>query len=65
MACTACLVCLIGTVSGCCKKMKKAKNVVLVAGTQQTLNNLYFLLISMGGMQVLLACPQVTSFWPC
>jgi hypothetical protein len=32
MAHTACLVCLISTVSGC---SKKAKNAVLVAGTQQ------------------------------
>jgi hypothetical protein len=29
------------------KKEKKAKNVVLVAGTKQTLSNLFFLLISM------------------
>jgi hypothetical protein len=44
MACTACLVCLISTVSGC---SKKAKNAVLLVGAEQTLSNLYFLLISM------------------
>jgi hypothetical protein len=32
MARTACLVCLVSTVSG---RSKKAKNVALVAGTQQ------------------------------
>jgi hypothetical protein len=37
MACTACLVCLISTVSGRNKKEEeKAKNVVLVADTYQT-----------------------------
>ncbi len=30
-----------GTVSGCSKKRKKAKNVVLVVGTQQNLSNLF------------------------
>jgi hypothetical protein len=41
MARTACLVCLIGTVSGHGKKEKKAKNVTLVTGTQQNLSNLF------------------------
>jgi hypothetical protein len=42
MAHTACLVCLISTVSGRIKKeKKKAKNVALAAGTQQNLNNLF------------------------
>ncbi len=45
MARTACFVCLISTVSGCSKK--RPKSAALVAGTQQTLGNLYFLLISM------------------
>jgi hypothetical protein len=34
------------------KKENKAKNVVLVAGTQQTLSNLYFLSISMTSTHV-------------
>ncbi len=42
MAHTACLVCLISTVSGRIKKRnKKANNSALVAGTQQTLSNLF------------------------
>ncbi len=41
---TACIVCLIITVRGAAKK---AKNTVLVAGTQQNLSNLDFLKISM------------------
>jgi hypothetical protein len=42
MAHTTCLVCLIGAVSGNSKKRrKKAKNVALVAGTQQKLSNLF------------------------
>jgi hypothetical protein len=45
---TACLVCLISTVSGCSKKQKeKAKNVALVVVKEQTISNIYFLLISM------------------
>ena len=44
MAHTACLVCLISTVIGRCKK-EEAENaledVALVAGTQQNLSNLY------------------------
>jgi hypothetical protein len=44
MARTACLVCLISTVSGCCKKAENAlEDVVLVAGTQQNLSNLFSL----------------------
>jgi hypothetical protein len=44
MACTACLVCLISSVSGRCKKVENAlEDVALVAGTQQNLNNLYSL----------------------
>jgi hypothetical protein len=46
MARTECLVCLISTVSGCCKK-EEAENaledVALVAGTQQNLSTLYSL----------------------
>jgi hypothetical protein len=43
MACTACLVYLISTVSGRCKKeLENAlEDVTLVAGTQQNLSNLY------------------------
>jgi hypothetical protein len=42
MSCTTCLVCLIITVSGFTKKeKKKAENVVLAAGTQQNLSNLF------------------------
>jgi hypothetical protein len=33
------------------QQKKEAKNVALVAGTKQTLSNLYFLLISMGQSQ--------------
>jgi hypothetical protein len=45
---TTCLVCPISTVNGHSKKKrKKAKNVALVAGTQQTLSNIFFLSISM------------------
>ncbi len=41
---TACLVCLISNVSGRCKKVENAlEDVVLVAGTQQNLSNLYSL----------------------
>ncbi len=44
MARTACLVCLISTVSGHCNKGENAlKDVTLVAGTQQNLSNLYAL----------------------
>jgi hypothetical protein len=44
MACTACLVRLISTVSSRCKKAENAlKDVALVAGTQQNLSNLYSL----------------------
>jgi hypothetical protein len=44
MACTACLACFISTVIGCNKKRENAlEDVVLVAGTQQNLNNLYSL----------------------
>jgi hypothetical protein len=44
MARTACLVCLISTVSGRCKKRENAlEDVALVAGTQQNLSNLYSL----------------------
>ncbi len=43
MAHTAYLICLISTVGGCNKnERKKAKNAVLLAGTQQTLGDLYF-----------------------
>ncbi len=42
----ASLVLLMGTAR---KKVKKAKNVALVVGTEQTLSNLFFLLISMIG----------------
>jgi hypothetical protein len=46
-ACTACLVCFNSTVKGHSKKKRnKAKNMALVAGTLQTLSNLFFLLIS-------------------
>jgi hypothetical protein len=41
---TAWLVCLIGTVRGCCKKAENAlEDVVLVAGTQQNIGNQYSL----------------------
>jgi hypothetical protein len=41
---TACLVCFISTVNGRSKKRENAsEDVVLVAGTQQNLNNLYSL----------------------
>jgi hypothetical protein len=41
MAHTACLVCLISTVSGRCKKAENAlEDVALVAGTQQNLSSL-------------------------
>jgi hypothetical protein len=40
MACAACIVCLISTAS---VRRKKAKNAVLVVGTQQNLSNLDFL----------------------
>ena len=44
MAHTACSVCLIITVSGCCKIAENAlEDVALVAGTQQNLSNLYSL----------------------
>jgi hypothetical protein len=44
MACTACLVCFISTISGCCKKVENAiEDVTLLAGTQQNLSNLYSL----------------------
>jgi hypothetical protein len=44
MAHTACLVCLIITVSGHCKKVENAfEDVTLVAGTLQNLSNLYSL----------------------
>ncbi len=44
MARTACLVCLISTVSGHFKKGENAlEDVALVAGTQQNLSNLYSL----------------------
>jgi hypothetical protein len=44
MARTAGLVCLISSVSGCCKKKKNAlEDVAQVAGTQQNLSNLYSL----------------------
>jgi hypothetical protein len=44
MAHTACLVCLISTVSGRCKKTENAlEDVALVAGTQQNLSNQYSL----------------------
>jgi hypothetical protein len=44
MACTACLVCFINTVNGRSKKKENAlEDVVLVAGTQQNLSNLYSL----------------------
>jgi hypothetical protein len=44
MARTACLVCLIGTVSGHCKIGENALDIVaLVAGTQQDFINLYSL----------------------
>ncbi len=48
MACTACLVCFISTVNGRCNKKRKEKKKlalgrpVLVAGTQQTLSNLFW-----------------------
>ncbi len=47
MACTACLVCFISTVNGHCNKKRKEKKKLtlgrpaLVAGTQQTLSNLF------------------------
>ncbi len=41
MACTACLVCLVITVSGCCKNPLKEQ--ALVVGTKQNLSNLLFL----------------------
>ncbi len=44
MAHTACLVCLFSTISGHCKKGENAlEDVMLVAGTQQNLSNLYSL----------------------
>jgi hypothetical protein len=44
MACTTCLVCLIGTVSGRSKKKKiPLEDVALVAGTKQNLSKLYSL----------------------
>jgi hypothetical protein len=43
MARAACLACLISTVSDC---SKKAESAALVAGTQQSLSNLYSLDIS-------------------
>jgi hypothetical protein len=44
MACTACLVCFIGTVNGRSKKKENGlEDVALVAGTQQNLSNLYSL----------------------
>ncbi len=44
MARTACLVCLISTGSGRCKKVENAlEDVALLAGTQQYLSNLYSL----------------------
>jgi hypothetical protein len=44
MACTACLVCLISTASGCYKKAKMPlEDVALVAGTLQNLSNMYSL----------------------
>jgi hypothetical protein len=44
MAHNACLVCLISTVSGCCKKGGNAlEDAVLVAGPRQNLSNLYSL----------------------
>ncbi len=44
MASTACLVCFISTVNGRSKKRENAlEEVVLVAGTQQNLGNLYSL----------------------
>jgi hypothetical protein len=44
MAHTACLVCVISTVSGRCKKGENAlEDVALVAGTQQKFSNLYSL----------------------
>jgi hypothetical protein len=55
MACTACLVWFSGTVNGRCNKKRKEKKkltlgrLALVAGTQQTLSNLFWRLsISMG-----------------
>jgi hypothetical protein len=70
MAHTACLVCLISTANGRSKKKKPWKTGAIVAGTQQTLSNLFFsfdIYVSSlvlftfwsGGMPVLLACP-----WP-
>jgi hypothetical protein len=47
MAHTACLVCFISTVNGHCSKKRKEKKkltlgrLALVAGTQQTLSNLF------------------------
>jgi len=41
MAPTACLVCLVSTVSGCSKNPLEEQ--VLVAGTKQNLSNLLFL----------------------
>ena len=45
MACTACLVCFISTVNG--RSKKSLGRLELVVGTQQTLSNLFCLLISM------------------
>ncbi len=48
MACSACLVCFISTVNGHCNKKRKEKKkltlgrLALVAGTQQTLSNLFW-----------------------
>jgi hypothetical protein len=59
MARTACLVCFNSTVNGRCNKKRKEKKKLtlgrpaLVAGTQQTLSNLFWrLLISMGEGEV-------------
>jgi len=51
---TACLVCLISTDTGRNKQRGKTEeNVVLVAGTQQTFSNKYFLSVSTLPAQVL------------
>jgi hypothetical protein len=69
MTSTACLVCIISTLNGRSKKRSLGRW-ALVAGTQQTLSNLFLpfdiyglapqlcLLFWPGSMPVLLACPQ-------
>ncbi len=58
MACTACLACLINTVSGSCKKgQNPLEDGVLIAGTKQKLSNLYSLDIYGTVIFAQLTCP--------